>query len=175
MKRTFPNLFKINTSNNSQPLCYTTLTANVNPFGTVPVFIPVATSTNFRIHDRVVLDPGLTMEETTEVISIPGNANFTAILKNSHNNNNFVGLHFACATVYCQPTAGNTGPIYIGNNAAMSNNAYVIEKLTNVAANAQPYDFSDNQQGSGINPLNTKEYFGYGTANDTYTVALGYI
>ena len=175
MKRTFPYLFKIASNNNAQPLVYTQLTANVAPGVGGVTFIPVGNSSILRIHDRVVLDPGYAAEETTEVITIPGSANFTAILKNSHANNNFVGLHFACAALYCQPTAANTGPIYLGNNAAMSNNAYLIAKLTNVAANTQPYDWTDNQQGSGINPLNTKEYFSYGMANDTYAVTLTYI
>ena len=175
MKRTFPSLFTVGATNTAQPLVGTLLTANVSSGGSVPVSIPVASSAIFRVNDRVEIGIGSSVAEITFVNTIPDSTHITAIIKNAHNNvanNNSIALHQAIAGLYVQPSAGDSGILYLGNNIAMSNNSYLVKALTNVAANVQPYDWNDDEQGSGINPLNTREYWAYGTANDTYNVVL---
>lgn len=169
-------------NNSANPLIFTTLSAAVNPPITpgqtqevVPSLASVATSSIFRVQDLALVEPGNTNQELVRIISIPGTGNLTATFKKQHASGSYMALQAPIASLYVQTVPGGAATIFLGNNKSMSNNSYLIAQINNSTAGTQPYDWTDVETGSGINPLNTNEYWAYGTAGDKYNVVLTYI
>ena len=185
MKRTFPQVFTIAANNSANPLVYTTSTAAITPpglsgqggtaYAVRPTLATLAANNIFIPQDLISVEPGNANAEIIRVISTPSNNTITAEFKKAHAANVYIGLHFKIASLYVQTVAGGANAIYLGNNKGMSSNSWLIAQVQKTSANTQPYDWTDNEQGSGINPLNTNEYWAYGTAGDQYNVVLTYI
>jgi hypothetical protein len=97
---------------------------------------------------------------------------------NSHVNGGFgvgawVSLLLDCNSIYVQPEDDNTGQwLYIGNSPSMTATYRRIKKLTKVASNAQPNDWTTPAVIG--NPYRVSELWILGTAiGDGYTVTLG--
>ena len=164
-------------SGSAQPWFGDKVTAAVG-LGSAAGIIPVtvASTTNYRVGDRIVLDPQQTNQDTLMVDSIASSTVLNCkseggAATHTHAVNALIVLTIACAEIMLQALDGNTATVWLGsdNTVTATPSGTAFQQLQKVAAGGAPSLFRYTNS-VGTNWVRTSDGWMIGTAADKVAV-----
>jgi hypothetical protein len=163
---------KVTLTGFAQPWFGDVLTAAVGlPNGAGIIAVNVASTTRYKVGDRIYLDPGQTNQDLLLIDSIPSstvlNCRSEGQTTNTHANGALVQLHLSVIDVQIQAVDGNAGAVWLGsdNTVTASGGGSAFRQLQKVTGGQTPNEW---RSGYGIdhNESMTSDGWMCGTSTD---------